>query len=146
MTSVNKENVPRQQEKNKNFFFKRHLRIISKLGKLHIIQQAAGCFDDVFTLLWGLLDFSRQEKTASTRHLLRHESHHQSRTISPLPGLGRKKNDHQLNLRIWGTAWRSETCRSGGNIWCQLPGCHSVWWQSRKPFTVICKSGSSADM
>lgn len=100
--SVNKENVPRQQEKN--FFFRRHLRIISKLGKLHIIQQAAGCFDDVFTLLWGLLHFPRQEKTTSTCHLLRHKSYHQSHTISPLPGLGRRKNDRQLNLRIWGTA------------------------------------------
>lgn len=40
-----------------NFF----LRIIAKLGKLHVIQQAASCFDDVFTLLWSLLNLSSQK-------------------------------------------------------------------------------------
>lgn len=38
-----------------------HLRIIAKLGKLHVIQQAASCFDDVFTLLWSLLNLSSQK-------------------------------------------------------------------------------------
>lgn len=51
-----------------------HLWVISKLGKLHIIQQAASCFYYVFALLWGFLHFPRQEKTTRPRHLWRHNS------------------------------------------------------------------------
>lgn len=45
------------------------LGIISKLGKLHIIQEAAGSFNDIFALLWGFLYFTSQEKTTSSRHI-----------------------------------------------------------------------------
>lgn len=47
----------------------RHLGVVAKLRKLHVVQEAAGRLNDVFALLWGLLHFASQEQTASTRHL-----------------------------------------------------------------------------
>ena len=46
-----------------------YLGVISKLGELHVIQQAAGRLDDVLTLLRGLLHLPGQEEAAATRHL-----------------------------------------------------------------------------
>lgn len=48
-----------------------NLWIISKLGKLHIVEQTASRFNDVLTLLRGFFNFSSQEKTASPSNLWR---------------------------------------------------------------------------
>lgn len=48
---------------------KRHLGVVAKLRKLHVVQEAAGRLDDVFALLWGLLHFASQEQAAGPRHL-----------------------------------------------------------------------------
>lgn len=48
---------------------KRHLGVVAKLRKLHVVQQAAGRLDDVFALLRGLLHFASQEQAAGPRHL-----------------------------------------------------------------------------
>lgn len=128
---------------NKGQYKELHLGIISKLGKLHIIQEAAGSFNDIFALLWGFLHFTSQEKTTSSRHLSRHISHHYF-TITNIRSASRSETnrDHyQIDLHIWETAWRSETCRSGGNIWCPLPVCHSVWMQVKdsQRLLTVCK-------
>lgn len=45
------------------------LGIISELGKLDVVEQTAGCLDDVFALLWSFLHFPCKEKAASSSHL-----------------------------------------------------------------------------
>lgn len=47
-----------------------HLWIISELSELHIVEEAAGCFYDVFALLWRLLHLASQEQAAAPCHLL----------------------------------------------------------------------------
>lgn len=91
MASVNKEKSQDSRKGRGGGERSQYLGIIPKLSKLHIIQEAAGCFNDVFTLLWGLLHFPRQEKATSTRDLLKHTLQKQSHTTGPFKGTGKKE-------------------------------------------------------